>query len=199
MPAHEANDLRQLAFRYRSYTPIPFILVMLVFARPTVGSMVGGLAVVLLGEALRLWGVSIAGSETRTTGPVGGTYLITTGPFAHTRNPLYVGNMLQYVGMGIMANALLPWLPAVALLFFGAQYLLIVSREEEVLAGRFGEAYERYCRHVPRFLPRLTPYRDPDPAPKTLDLAQGLSSERRTLQAIGLVTGMVLAVFLLRG
>jgi protein-S-isoprenylcysteine O-methyltransferase Ste14 len=199
MPATDTDDARELAFRYRSYTPIPFLVVMVLFARPTAWSIAAGAAVLLLGESLRLWGVSIAGSETRTTGTVGGTYLITTGPFAHVRNPLYVGNMMLYVGVGVMANALMPWLPLAALAWFALQYSLIVSREEEYLATRFGEAYARYTRNVPRFLPRPTPYRDPEPAPKAVNLAEGLASERRTLQAIVLVTAAVVAVFLLRG
>lgn len=198
MSAAERNDFRHLVFRYRSYTPIPFLIVMAVFARPTAASILAGLAVVLLGEAIRLWGVSIAGSETRTTGTVGGTYLITTGPFAHVRNPLYVGNVLLYVGVGIMANALTPWLPLAALGWFALQYSLIVSGEEEYLAARFGEAYERYRTNVPRFLPRVTPYRDAAPPPKRVDLREGLASERRTLQAIVLVTLFLVAVFVVR-
>ena len=72
--------------------------------------MLSGFAVIALGEFSRLWGVAIAGSETRTTGPVGGTYLITRGPFAYVRNPLYVGNMLLYSGVGVMAKLTLIWL-----------------------------------------------------------------------------------------
>ena len=96
-------DFRQRIFQYRSYIPIPFLIVMVIFARPTVLSIVAGLGIVLIGEFIRLWGVAIAGSETRTTGPVGGTFLITKGPFAYVRNPLYVGNILIYCGVRVMA------------------------------------------------------------------------------------------------
>ncbi|MEK9136428.1 MAG: methyltransferase, partial [Bacteroidota bacterium] len=65
---------------------------MIWFVLPTLPSMVLGFLLMVGGEAIRFWGVSIAGSETRTTGKVGGTYLITNGPFAYMRNPLYVGN-----------------------------------------------------------------------------------------------------------
>src|SRR5437867_4482964 len=115
-------DVRQNLFRYRSYAPIPFLLIMIWFARPTpLTFFIGGLLVVA-GEFLRLWGVAIAGSETRTTGPVGGTFLITTGPFSYVRNPLYLGNMLMYAGAGVMANALMPWLPLIAAAWFAYQY-----------------------------------------------------------------------------
>jgi len=190
-----ATDVRRLIFTYRSYTPIPFLLVMVWFARPTVISMVVGFAVVFIGEMIRFWGVSIVGAETRTTGRVGGTYLITSGPFAYVRNPLYVGNMLLYAGVGIMSMALFPWMLVVAVAWFYIQYFLIVTREEEYLAETFGEEFAAYCRNVRRFVPRLTPYRSPRPAPKSVDPSEGLASERRTLQAIGLVTAVIVAKY----
>jgi protein-S-isoprenylcysteine O-methyltransferase Ste14 len=192
------HDIRAWMFKYRSYTPLPFLAAMVVFARPTIASMCIGFAVVILGEAIRFWGVSIAGSETRTTGTVGGTYLITTGPFAYVRNPLYVGNMLLYGGVGIMSMALFPWLLLAAVLWFVVQYTMIVLQEEEYLAGHFGEAYATYRQNVHRFLPRFTPYRDASPAPKRASFAEGLGSERRTLQAIGLVICILIVLFIVR-
>ncbi len=194
----QRNDLRRLVFKYRSYTPIPFLIVMVVFAQPTVASILIGFAVTMLGESIRFWGVSIAGSETRTTGDVGGTFLITNGPFAHVRNPLYVGNMLIYIGVGIMSMALFPWLLIGAIIWFYFQYHLIVTKEEEYLAGRFGDAYTDYTRNVMRFFPRITPYVSTNPPAKGVSFKEGLSSERRTLQAIGLVTVLIVAVYLLK-
>ena len=129
---------------------------------------------------------------------MGGTYLVTSGPFAHVRNPLYLGNMIMYVGIGIMSMALFPWLPLVALVWFALQYYLIVTREEEYLAERFGEAYAEYRAAVRRFLPRLTPYRSSAPSPKTLNLAEGLASEKRTLQAVVLVVATLIILYVLR-
>jgi len=189
------HSIRTWMFTYRSYTPLPFLVAMVIFARPTLLSLCIGLAVILLGEAIRFWGVSIAGSETRTTGRVGGTYLITTGPFAFVRNPLYVGNILLYSGVGIMSMSLFPWLQLGALAWFILQYTMIVLQEEAYLAERFGEAYATYRRNVHRFLPRLTPYRDASPAPKAVNIAEGFASERRTLQAITLVILLLIALF----
>jgi protein-S-isoprenylcysteine O-methyltransferase Ste14 len=191
-------DFRQFVFKYRSYTPLPFLLVMVMFARPTVEGLILGFLIVMVGEALRFWGVSIAGSETRTTGKVGGTFLITNGPFAYVRNPLYLGNMLLYAGIGVMSNALFPWLLVIAIVFFYLQYWLIVSQEEEYLAATFGSAYTRYRQSVGRFIPRLTPYVSPDPHAKKLNVREGLASERRTLQAVGLVTVLLLVIFIAR-
>ena len=105
-------------FKYRSYTPIPFLLLMVIFQNPSIQTILIGLVFVLLGEFFRLWGVSYAGSETRTTGSVGGTYLVVSGPYAYVRNPLYLGNILLYCGVGVMSNALFPYLLIVAFLFF---------------------------------------------------------------------------------
>jgi protein-S-isoprenylcysteine O-methyltransferase Ste14 len=193
-----ARDFRTLVFTYRSYTPLPFLAVMVIFARPTPLSLVVGFAIAFLGEMIRFWGVSIAGAETRTTGTVGGTYLITSGPFGYVRNPLYLGNMLLYAGVGVMSMALFPWLLIAALVWFYVQYVLIVSKEEEYLAVRFGSEYGEYRRHVRRFLPRLTPYRSAQPPPKSVNPTEGLASERRTLQAIGLVTLALVVIYLLR-
>jgi len=168
---------------------------MLVFAEPTITSMLIGLIIVLAGEAIRFWGVSIAGSETRTTGTVGGTYLITNGPFAYVRNPLYVGNILLYTGVGVMSMALFPWLLIVAVAWFYLQYCLIVTKEEEYLAVQFGLAYDHYRKGVGRFIPRMTKYTSANPPPKVMSTRDGIASERRTFQAILLVTLLVVAKY----
>jgi len=193
----EQDDIRRLIFKYRSYTPIPFLIVMVLFAQPTFGTLISGLCIVCVGEWIRFWGVSIAGSETRTTGTVGGTYLITNGPFAYFRNPLYVGNMLLYAGLGVMSNALSPWLVIIGIVWFYVQYYLIVTKEEEYLAERFGDAYAQYKRHVRRFIPRLAKYRGVTPPEKTVDMREGFASERRTLQAISLVTLFIVVKYLI--
>jgi len=191
-------DIRAWMFRYRSYTPLPFLVVMVIFAQPTITSLVVGVAMVALGEAIRFWGVSIVGAETRTTGSVGGTFLITTGPFAYLRNPLYLGNMIMYAGVGVMSMALFPWLLLAAIVWFYVQYRLIISREEEYLAAQFGAAYDEYRNHVPRFMPRATPYATAAPPPKRMNIAEGLASERRTLQAMLLVTLLAVGVYVVR-
>jgi protein-S-isoprenylcysteine O-methyltransferase Ste14 len=191
-------DIRQKIFELRSYTPIPFIILMLVYARPTPVSLVVGFCLALAGEAIRFWGVSIAGTETRTTGPVGGTHLFIDGPFAYVRNPLYVGNMMMYLGVGIMSNALMPYLVVLAYGFFVFQYTMIVSKEEEYLRGAFGDEYERYVQNVGRFIPRLTPYEGEHSFHRGADVLRGLQSERRTLQAFAALTFTIVVLYLFK-
>lgn len=191
------KKLAELFFRYRSYTPIPFLIVMIIFEDASVESLVTGFTIALIGEAIRLWGVSWAGSETRTTGKVGGTFLIISGPFAYVRNPLYVGNILMYLGLGIMSYALFPYLQIGALIFFIVQYYLIVKAEEEYLFNAFGEKYKKYFNNVPRFFPKFIPYRDPNVEQPQFKINQGLKSERRTLQALFAVSILILLKYLL--
>ncbi len=185
------NTLRERLFSYRSYTPLPFLVVMLAFAEPTVVSYVVGIAVMLSGELLRFVGVAYAGPLTRVTGEVGAPELIVAGPFARVRNPLYVGNILLYVGVGIASNALAPWLVLGALVYFVFQYMMIVSLEEEFLEKKFGQTYEEYRTRVPRFIPSLLPYRSEAQASQRPDWKAGVKSERRTFQAIVLILALL--------
>ncbi len=185
------TDIRQTLFHYRSYTPIPFLLVMVVFASPSLSLFLAGAAVLALGEFTRFWGVSYAGPLTRVTGGVGAPALVVAGPFSHVRNPLYVGNILMYVGVGIMAGALSPWLVIAAAAYFIFQYSMIVSLEEEFLEKEFGEAYAEYRKNVPRFIPRFTPWSSGAAATQVPDWNGALKSERRTFQAMGLVTLLI--------
>lgn len=190
--------LRQMLFHYRSYTPLPFLLAMVLFARPTDATMVTGGIIALAGELLRFWGVSYAGSLTRVTGSVGAPEVIVSGPFAYVRNPLYLGNILMYTGIGWMAHALHPWLVLAAFVYFTFQYVMIVTLEEEFLEKEFGAAYLEFRRHVPRFVPRLTPYRHAAQEHQRPRWNEGLRSETRTLQAFGLVLLILVALWLWR-
>jgi len=189
-------DLRQKIFSYRSYTPIPFLIVMVLFAKPTVLSLIVGFLIALVGELIRFWGVGYAGGETRTTGPVGGSKLVTNGPYAYVRNPLYIGNMLIYCGFGIMSMALFPYFQIAGLIYFFIQYYLIVTLEEEYLSKTFADEYARYFKSVPRFIPRLKRYEFASNF--KFDFKEALNSERRTLQAFFAVAVINFLIFLLR-
>jgi protein-S-isoprenylcysteine O-methyltransferase Ste14 len=79
--------------------------------------------------------------------------LTITGPYAHTRNPLYVGSMLMAAGFAV---ALLSWLVALVLAIgFLMIYVPVIASEERFLRATFPQ-FEEYCRRVPRLLPRLT-------------------------------------------
>jgi len=184
-------------FKYRSYTPLPFLLLMVIFQKATLPSLLIGFGLILFGEFFRLWGVSYAGSETRTTNSVGGTYLVVSGPYGYLRNPLYLGNMLIYFGVGIMSFALFPFLQLIALFFFYWQYIVIIREEETFLKSKFGESFEHYLRNVPKLIPALPKYQNPGIEQPALNRAAGLRSEKRTLQAILIIVILILIRFIL--
>ena len=160
--------------------------------------MIIGFAVALSGELIRFWGVSWAGSETRTTGGVGGTFLIISGPFAYVRNPLYVGNILLYSGLGIMSFALFPYLQIVAIIFFLIQYNFIVNEEEKYLLEKFKEDYKEYCNNVPAFIPRIFPYKNKNIVQPPYNLKAGVRSETRSLQAFFGISLLLIILWMIR-
>ncbi len=179
-------DIRELLFNYRSYTPIPLLIAVLILAEPTAQTLIAGFIIALLGESIRIWGVRHAGGATRTTSGAGASSLITHGPFAYVRNPLYVGNFLLSGGLVIMSWAWMPWMLLIFLVMFALQYSMIVSLEEEELQKRFGDEYRAYCEQVPRWIPRLTPFREHDVRPASL--ARTLKVEDNTLFSFAAVT-----------
>ncbi len=191
------ENLSKYFFKYRSYTPIPFLILMVIFQEAVLTSLIIGFAIVCFGEFFRLWGVSYAGSETRTTGGgVGGTYLVVSGAFAHVRNPLYFGNMCIYIGIGIMSMALFPYLLLAAVVFFLFQYHFIIREEEKYLADKFGVEYERYKAAVPRWIPKLEGFKNPRTEQPSYEIKKGLVSERRTLQAISITSLLLIILYL---
>lgn len=189
-------DYRKLLFNYRSYTPIPLLLAIFILAAPTPGSLLGGFALALLGETIRIWAVRHAGGATRTTSGVGaGAVLITHGPFAYVRNPLYLGNFLLSLGLCIMSWAWMPWMLFVFIALFGWQYWSIISLEEEHLQQRFGQTYTAYLQTVPRFIPRLTPFRKQEAQP--MPLARALKIEKNTLFSFTAVATIITLIWFL--
>jgi protein-S-isoprenylcysteine O-methyltransferase Ste14 len=141
-------------FRHRSSLPVPLALVILLWpvqdAPPAL--VWAGLAIVAAGEALRLAAVRHIGVVSRTridrSGP-----LVSTGPFARVRNPLYLGNVALWIGFVLSAGV--PWLLPFVVLLLGIEYHAIVRWEETLLESRLGERYRAYVATVPRWLPRF--------------------------------------------
>ena len=141
-------DIRNFFFKNRSFTPIPVALSIIYFAQSDNNYILFGAITLLLGEGIRMWSVSYAGGETRTT-KVGAPSLCTAGPYGFVRNPIYVGNMLMYLGIVIIAGSPNPTLMIITTMtFFLIQYSLIISLEEEKLSELFGEEYNVYCKNV---------------------------------------------------
>jgi protein-S-isoprenylcysteine O-methyltransferase Ste14 len=141
-------------FRHRTWLPLPVALVILTLrvgeAPPSTAWMVAGVLITAAGELLRLWGVHHIGTISRTRSDRLGP-LIESGPFARTRNPLYIGNIALWIGFALTARLL--WLAPLILLLLGLEYHAIVRWEERLLESRLGPAYRSYTARVPRWVP----------------------------------------------
>jgi len=80
--------------------------------------------------------------------------LVQGGLFAHCRNPLYLGNFIILLGVGLAANSLL--FLGLALPFFAFAYWAIIAAEENYLRGKFGQEFDDYCARVNRLAPNLS-------------------------------------------
>ena len=185
-------DIRQFFFRNRSFTPIPIALMIIYFAGANNSFRFIGFILLLIGETIRIWAVSHAGGATRTRN-VGAPALCSSGPYAHSRNPLYVGNMLMYIGIVLIAGV--PngfFMVMVTTVFFLIQYTLIISLEEETLDTLFGNEYMEYKKNVPPIIPRLSPWTGAKKERQT-PILETLKTEKRTLQNVFL---MLLLLFI---
>jgi protein-S-isoprenylcysteine O-methyltransferase Ste14 len=115
-------------------------------ARPRPWSLLAGLALAVVGEAIRIWA---SGHIEKTR------VLATGGPYAHTRNPLYLGSTMMAAGITVAAAS--PWAALAAAGYFLTFYPSAITGEAAFLAGRFPETYPPWASAVPLFLPRLTP------------------------------------------
>ena len=171
-------------FRQRTWLPLPLAAALVLIppteSEPAAPFWIAGLALILAGESLRLWSVHHIGTISRTRSDRLGP-LISSGPFALVRNPLYLGNMALWAGFAVTTHLL--WVAPVVVVLLALEYHAIVRWEEELLAARLGDTYRNYVRRVPRWLPLWTSPAMSAPG-ATFSWRQTLFSERGTLIAI---------------
>ncbi|HLG13738.1 MAG TPA: isoprenylcysteine carboxylmethyltransferase family protein [Blastocatellia bacterium] len=145
---------RQLAQRIR--VPAGFVLAPLLFivASPTRASLIAGAAISVLGLGLRAWASGYLRKNRELT---------TSGPYAHTRNPLYLGTLLLGAGVAIGSGRV--WFIALFVALYLLIYVPVMSAEADTMRYLFPEEYETYSREVPLFIPRVTAYRPPAVGP----------------------------------
>lgn len=115
-------------------------------AHPRPETLAAGAGLACLGEGVRLWA---SGHIEKTE------KLATGGPYAHSRNPLYLGSLLLAVGLAVAAAS--PLVVALVVGYFVGFYPAVIREEAQFLRRKFGEAYLTWEQAVPVFFPRLTP------------------------------------------
>ena len=167
--------------RYR--VPAGWVVGVLVvaLARPTPSSLLLGLPLAVLGESLRIWASGHI-EKTKT--------LATGGPYAHSRNPLYVGSLL--IALGVALACASPWVVLAVAAYFLAFYPSVMREEEAFLAGKFKEAHAAWSAAVPMFWPRPTPA---GPRASRFEWARvAANREWRTAAALPFLAALLLAL-----
>jgi protein-S-isoprenylcysteine O-methyltransferase Ste14 len=179
----------QIARRIR--VPLGFLFAVLYFwlARPSWRSLIAGAVVVAPGLLIR----ALASGHVRKN-----ESLATSGPYAYTRNPLYLGSLVMGVGFCVAARS---WWAGVALVvMFVAIYLPVIRDEEAFLRRAFPE-FDEYARRVPRMLPRLTPHSSDEkesPAGFSLELYLKHREYNALLGAVGMTAALAAKKMLFR-
>ncbi|MBI3650930.1 MAG: isoprenylcysteine carboxylmethyltransferase family protein [Acidobacteria bacterium] len=178
---------RKLAQRIR--VPVGFLLapLLILAAQPTPRSLLIGAALSLIGLLLRAWASGYLKKNQELT---------TTGPYAHTRNPLYFGTFIMAAGIAISTDAW--WFVALFMALYLLIYVPVMQAEAATLAKLFPHEFALYSQRVPMFVPRLAPYRDEKKLPaqtseRRFALSQYLK-HREYQAALGLLLGYAILV-----
>ena len=131
--------------RWRVRLGYPLAVAVLYFSRPTPPSILLGALTGILGLGVRAYAAGYLHKQ---------EVLAIAGPYAHTRNPLYLGSAILALGAGIATRS---WISALILIvYFAVFYSIVMQREAKELQLRHGASFEDYARAVPLFIPRLT-------------------------------------------
>jgi protein-S-isoprenylcysteine O-methyltransferase Ste14 len=171
----------------RTRVPLGFLFAVLYFwlARPSWRSLIVGAIVVVPGLLIR----ALASGHVRKN-----ESLATSGPYAYTRNPLYLGSLV--IGLGFAVAARSWWVGVALVVMFFAIYLPVIRDEEAFLRRTFPEL-EEYARRVPRMWPRLTPHSSEEkesPAGFSLDLYLKHREYNALLGALGMMAALMVKV-----
>lgn len=140
------NAVGNFFVRWRVRLGYPIAIVVLWFAHPTPGSILLGALAGIVGLGMRAFAAGYLHKQ---------EVLTVTGPYAYTRNPLYLGSAFLALAVGIATRS---WTSAsILIVYFAVFYSVVMRREERELRPRHGAAFEQYARTVPLFIPRLTP------------------------------------------
>ena len=174
--------------RWRVRLGYPLAVAVLFFSRPTPRSILLGAIVGAMGLFIRAFAAGYLHKQ---------AVLTVTGPYAHTRNPLYFGSAILALGTGIATRY---WISALILfIYFALFYSIVMHREENELRLHHGEAFEEYARAVPLFLPRLTPAKLPFSSAGSFSFSQYIKNhEWQAAAGFLLLLALLLLIWYLR-
>ena len=163
-----------------------FAVILIFFANQS-PNLIGTL-ICFLGATLRFWASGFLRKEAK---------LAVGGPYAHTRNPLYLGTFMMGLGATISVGAF--GLAALMAIVFFINYHYVIEHEESKLPSYFGEAYVEYCKLVPRFIPQMMiPPKEEllklNADPVVYSFSMKLAKENKAFEAYWSFIGLMLGV-----
>ena len=168
-----------VARRIRVPLGFAFAVVYFWLARPTWRFLALGAILIVPGLLIR----ALASGHVRKN-----EALATTGPYAYTRNPLYLGSLLIGIGFAVAARSW--WVGVALVVMFFAIYLPVIRGEEKFLRERFPE-FDQYARQVPRMFPRITPYMRDESGGFSLDLYLKHREWNALVGAVAMAAGLI--------
>ena len=148
--ATRGHRIRMLQLAQRIRVPAGLLLapLLIIAARPSPRLLVAGALVAILGLIIRAWASGCLKKNQELT---------VTGPYAYTRNPLYLGTFIMGAGIALASSTW--WFVGLYVAMYLLIYVPVMFAEAETLRQLFSGEFADYRRKVPLFLPRLTPYR----------------------------------------
>jgi protein-S-isoprenylcysteine O-methyltransferase Ste14 len=133
----------------RARVPLGFLTAVLfvIISQPTAWSLAIGIPIALTGVVIRAWASGHLHKNAELT---------VSGPYAHTRNPLYFGSFVMAIGCAISGGNV--WLGSLLIGVFLLVYWPVIQAEAVQMHTLFADAYARWAENVPLFIPRLMPY-----------------------------------------
>ena len=174
---------RALASHHRVHAGILFALLYVALSRTSGERFVIGAAIVVVGEAIRVWACGYL---------VRNIELTRGGPYRYVRNPLYLGSLAIGLGLALLAARAPIWLGGFAVLYLGF-YLPTMHVEELRLQSLFGGAYKEYFEQVPRLLPGVR-HIDPwqDAASETPPFSWQQARQNRELRTVAVMAALLI-------
>ena len=160
-------------YRWRIRAGSIGLTLVLILSRPNLASFLAGLGVCLIGLLIRTWASGHLIKEKK---------LVVSGPYQHTRNPLYFANLI--IGISVVIGSLSWWVLIIFIVYFLLFYPPAVKRERRKMKGLFPEEYEKYEKNVPLFFPSLKPHRLPEKRKFSWELYQKNKEYRALLGAL---------------
>jgi protein-S-isoprenylcysteine O-methyltransferase Ste14 len=180
------NSAGAFFVRWRVRLGYPLAIAVLFFARPNPRSILYGALVGLVGLVLRAWAAGYLHKQ---------EILTVTGPYAYTRNPLYLGSAVLALGVAVATRS---WISALLLgVYFTVFYSVVMRREEDELRPRHITNFDRYSAAVPLFFPRLSPAKLSDSGSAAFSLTQ-YKKNHEWQAAVGFLLLLIVLVLIWR-